>query len=393
MKAPVAFLAGVAAALGLGAYPAGATGPGPAPLAVRSTSLTQHGRELVWRVQLDRPFSPKQLLRNHESVCLLLERSGNGSVAGRLCIEGPSHRNGKARLLYSSVSSRGPGTAHVAEASITRSSTSELSASFLPESAGLGYRPLRWQVISALRPPACPAPGCVALSPRKPALLRLHTPIPAGCVPSGPAYVTNGPRNRHVIALTFDDGPWSDTPQFLDVLERKHVVATFFQIGDQVAPYDQGGALDRRMLADGDIIGDHTWNYGGDVVAGGAGAVAQINEAAAAIRKATGGFEPCLFRAPGGAVTPALISTARSLGFTTIQWDVDPRDWARPGTDAIYSNVVSNAHNGSIVIQHDGGGDRSETLAALPREIDTLRGEGYQFVTVTDLLSQRLNYK
>jgi peptidoglycan-N-acetylglucosamine deacetylase len=391
MKGLAAALVVVAGALGIAAYPAGARGPGPAP--VRSTSLTQHGQELVWRVQLDRPFSPKELLRNQESLCLLLERSGNGSVAARLCIEGPSHRHGKPRLLYSRVSSRGAGPGHVADASITRSSTSELTASFLPGSAGLDYKPLRWQVRYALRPPACPARACVALSPGRPALLRLHTPIPVGCVPTGPSYVTNGPRDRHAIALTFDDGPWPDTSQFLDVLERKHVVATFFQIGEQIAPYDQGGAIDRRMLADGDIIGDHTWNYGGDVVAGGSGAVAQIDEAAAAIRNASGGFQPCLFRAPGGAVTPALISTARSLGFTTIQWDVDPRDWARPGTDAIYSNVVSNAHSGSIVIQHDGGGDRSETLAALPREIDTLRSEGYQFVTVTDLLGQRLIYK
>ena len=63
------------------------------------------------------------------------------------------------------------------------------------------------------------------------------------------------------------------------------------------------------------------------------------------------------------------------MGFTTIQWDIDPRDWALPGTNAIYQNVISNAHPGAIVIQHDGGGNRSETLAALPREIDTLRSE------------------
>ena len=72
---------------------------------------------------------------------------------------------------------------------------------------------------------------------------------------------------------------------------------------------------------------------------------------------------------------------------------MDPRDWARPGTDAIYDNVVANAHSGAIVLQHDGGGDRSETLAALPREIATLRGEGYKFVTVTQLLGQRLLYR
>src|SRR5205085_10601337 len=119
--------------------------------------------------------------------------------------------------------------------------------------------------------------------------------------------------------------------------------------------------------------------------AGGADAVKQISQAAAAIRKATGGFEPCLFRAPGGDVTPRLLRTARSLGFTTVQWNVDPRDWARPGTRAIYSNVIRNVRDGSIVIQHDGGGDRSQTLAALPQEIETLHKEGYTFVTVTQM--------
>jgi peptidoglycan/xylan/chitin deacetylase (PgdA/CDA1 family) len=81
------------------------------------------------------------------------------------------------------------------------------------------------------------------------------------------------------------------------------------------------------------------------------------------------------------------------LGFTTIQWDIDPRDWTTPGAAAIYDNVISNAHSGAIVIQHDGGGNRSQTLAALPREIHTLRREGYQFVTVTDMLGYRLLYR
>ena len=81
------------------------------------------------------------------------------------------------------------------------------------------------------------------------------------------------------------------------------------------------------------------------------------------------------------------------MGFLTIQWDVDPRDWSRPGTAAIYSNVVGTAQNGSIILQHDGGGDRSETLAALPRELDTFKREGYGFVTIPQLLGLRLIYR
>ena len=248
-----------------------------------------------------------------------------------------------------------------------------------------------------LRPPACtprgPNPlGCVSLYPASGRLARLHVPRLVACVPRGPAFAAQGPTTGREIALTFDDGPWPDTPAFLDILERERVPATFFEIGEQISTYGEGGAIERRMLADGDMIGDHTWSHP-DVSAGGVFARDQIEQAAGAIRAATGGFEPCLFRAPYGAVSPTLESEARALGFTTIQWDVDPRDWALPGVGEIVSNVLGNAHPGAIVIQHDGGGDRSETLAALPQEITALRREGYRFVTVTTLLGDRLVYR
>jgi len=199
-------------------------------------------------------------------------------------------------------------------ATIARSSARELTATFLPAGIGTQYVPIRWQVISALKGAACvPKPGqtrCFDLLPAKPALFKLHVPQVIGCVPSGSSFVLNGSRSSHVVALTFDDGPWPDTPQFLDVLEREHVVATFFQIGEQVGTY--GPAVDRRMLADGDIIGDHTWNHA-DVSGDGSFAAGEISSAAAAIRSLTG-FNPCLFRAPGGAVSGALISEARSMG-------------------------------------------------------------------------------
>jgi peptidoglycan/xylan/chitin deacetylase (PgdA/CDA1 family) len=234
--------------------------------------------------------------------------------------------------------------------------------------------------------------GCLALFPAKSRVAKLHAPQVVGCVPSGPDYVTNGSRSVHEIALTFDDGPWYDTPQFLDILEHYQVHATFFQIGEQVPVYGgAGGAVDRRILADGDMIGDHTWNHA-DVAAGGSFAAGEIAQAAHAIKAATG-FQPCLFRAPGGAVSGGLESEARSMGFTTIEWDVDPRDWATPGTASIYHTVTTTAHNGSIILQHDGGGNRSQTLAALPQEIQFFKRQGYKFVTVTEMLGQRLLYK
>jgi peptidoglycan/xylan/chitin deacetylase (PgdA/CDA1 family) len=77
----------------------------------------------------------------------------------------------------------------------------------------------------------------------------------------------------------------------------------------------------------------------------------------------------------------------------SITWDVDPMDWAMPGTGAIYATIVDTTQPGSIVLMHDGGGDRSETLAALPQVIDTLRARGYGFETVSQLLGYRLIYE
>jgi peptidoglycan/xylan/chitin deacetylase (PgdA/CDA1 family) len=115
---------------------------------------------------------------------------------------------------------------------------------------------------------------------------------------------------------------------------------------------------------------------------------ASMDETADRIQAATG-FRPCLFRPPGGAYDSRVVSDAHSLGMTTVLWDVDPTDWKRPGADAIYSRVVSNTQPGSIVLMHDGGGDRSQTVAALPRIIHTLRERGYRFATVSHLLGQR----
>lgn len=363
------------------------------PLRVRSSSMSQNAQQITWRLEMAKPFSPGALARDGRTLCLLRERVANGSAAGSLCIYGPKPGEKTPRLFYSRITPAGPGPGHRISATIGRSSARNLTVTFVPDEIGTQYVPIRWQVISTVRGVGCvPKRGqtrCFTLFPSKPALFRMHVPQLVGCVPSGPSFVYNGSRSRHVVALTFDDGPWPDTPQFLDVLEREHVPATFFQIGEQVGTY--GPAVDRRMLADGDIIGDHTWSHP-DVSGDGSFAAGQISSTAAAIRNLTG-FNPCLFRAPGGAVSSALISEARSMGFITIQWDVDPRDWSRPGTGAIYSNVVGNAQNGSIILQHDGGGDRSETLAALPQEIDTLKRRGFGFVTLPQLLGLRLIYR
>jgi peptidoglycan/xylan/chitin deacetylase (PgdA/CDA1 family) len=93
------------------------------------------------------------------------------------------------------------------------------------------------------------------------ALARLHVPVLVGCVPAGPSLVYDGSPSLHEIALTFDDGPWSTPPtiDFVNRLAHYHVPGTFFEIGRQIPEFDPTGAVERAMLANGDMIGDHTW--------------------------------------------------------------------------------------------------------------------------------------
>ncbi len=365
------------------------------PLAVRSAALVQQGQDLVWKVEFDQPFSPGALHRDRRSLCLLIERASNGSRISQACLSGP-RRGAHAPQLIIMPTGRGPGAGSAIRATITRSSDRQLTASFLPQTVGLRYRPLRWQLASTVKAPGCATRvGCTTLFPAKPALVRLHTPQLVGCAPAGSDWVFHGPADKREIALTFDDGPWWEPPasRFVHLLAQEHAPATFFEIGEHIPTYDPHGAIERQMLADGDMIGDHTWSHPDLLALSAAQQREEIARAADAIRKATGGFEPCLFRAPDGAVNSSLLAVARSIGFATIQWDVDPRDWALPGTDAIIENVVANAHNGAIVEEHFGGGPRYQTLDALPREIAELRAKGYQLVTLTQLLGYKLLYR
>jgi peptidoglycan-N-acetylglucosamine deacetylase len=391
----------VAMAVGLGLVvgAAGASSVPAQPPGVQAASLTQAGQDLAWQVELAHSFSPGALRGDHESICLLIERAPDGAVVSEVCLAGPGHGQRSPRLLYSPITPAGPGPAVAIDATVTRSSDHELTASFLPSAVGLQYRSLRWQVISTVIAPGCTpaAPGsatCSALSPAKPATLALHTPQLAGCVATGPDWVFTGPRKVHDIALTFDDGPWWEPPtvDFVNELARLHVPATFFEIGEHIPTYDPHGTVERQMLADGDMIGDHTWSHPDLLGLSASGQREQISEAAAEIKKATG-FQPCLFRAPDGAVDSSVLGEAKSLGMTTIQWDIDPRDWALPGESEIIDNVLENAHNGGIIEEHFGGGPRFETLDALPAEVAGLRARGYQFVTLTQMLGYKLVYR
>lgn len=193
----------------------------------------------------------------------------------------------------------------------------------------------------------------------------------------------------HKIALTFDDGPDPEwTPQILDILRARHVPGTFFIIG---ANAEMSPRLVQREVDEGDDVGNHTFTHPnlGETPPG---IVALELNATQRLFEALTGRSMRLFRAPYfGDAEPTTadelvpIEIAQKMGYLAVGLHVDAEDWQRPGVDAIVNNVLNGIGNGQVVLLHDGGGDRSQTIAALPRIIDGLRAKGYQFVTVSAL--------
>jgi peptidoglycan/xylan/chitin deacetylase (PgdA/CDA1 family) len=258
-----------------------------------------------------------------------------------------------------------------------------IEARFGPGAAGLDQGAYRLHATSVWTGNGCPR-ACRDRAPDgHPASFHVYGLRLAGCRFGGIGQVFNGPAHPKRIALTFDDGPSSYTSQVVSILSDHHAFGTFFEVGQEVPGRSE---VMQSAIAHGDELGDHSMHH----TAYPSGA--DIAETARVI-KAASGFRPCLFRPPYGATNSNEIRLAAEQRMSTIRWDVDPSDWSRPGSGAIYQRVVSAAHPGAIVIMHDGGGDRSETVAALPGIIDTLQGRGYQLVTVSKLLGQRMVYR
>ncbi|MCM3921924.1 polysaccharide deacetylase family protein [Frankia sp. AiPs1] len=179
------------------------------------------------------------------------------------------------------------------------------------------------------------------------------------------------------IALTIDDGPhpvW--TPRILEVLRANRVTATFSVVGAQAVANPE---LVRRIVADGHSLCNHTMTHPQPFSRRTPDQIrVEMTRAQSAIVDA-GAEPPRLFRAPGGDWSPAVLAAATGLGMTSLGWDVDPRDWARPGTASIRQSL-GRARPGDILLCHDGGGDRAQTVAALRRVLPLLRARGLSFV-------------
>ncbi|MFI5527127.1 polysaccharide deacetylase family protein [Kitasatospora sp. NPDC051853] len=189
------------------------------------------------------------------------------------------------------------------------------------------------------------------------------------------------------VALTFDDGPHPEhTPQVLELLARHGIRAAFFCIGLHALAHPE---LVRRIVAEGHVLGNHTWSHAYLPDLGPAGLRHQLGSTGEALAEASGAGLPTLMRPPYGGRSPELMQRVAELGLTTVLWDVETNDWARPGAEVIAERVLRQVRPGSVVLMHDGGGDRSQTVAALPLMIDGLRRRGYRFVTPEELLRPR----
>ncbi|MGH6654391.1 MAG: polysaccharide deacetylase family protein [Actinocrinis sp.] len=202
------------------------------------------------------------------------------------------------------------------------------------------------------------------------------TPSGGGKVAAAPEfYVHNGPK---AIALTIDDGPSSEyTPKVLAVLAQHNITATFCMIGEQISA---NRSLVRELAQAGHAVVNHTWNHADQSKLSLASIRSQIsrtNDELAGL-----GIHPSVFRAPYGAWSKSVFQACAQANLRPLDWSVDPKDWSRPGTSTIVSRILAHTRTGSIILEHDGGGDRSQTVAALKIVLPKLLDEGYRFTAI-----------
>ncbi|HTP22473.1 MAG TPA: polysaccharide deacetylase family protein [Solirubrobacteraceae bacterium] len=195
-------------------------------------------------------------------------------------------------------------------------------------------------------------------------------------------YVRIAGAKHREIALTFDDGPGPYTPRILAILQREHVPATFFEVGIEERYFN---ASTTEIAAAGDVIGDHTEIHPAMSMLSPAKQRAQLLEEASAIERYGASF-PRLFRPPYGLWNSATLALLQRYRMLMVLWTVDTNDYLRPGVHTIVERAVRGARPGAIILLHDAGGDRSETVAALPKIIAALRLRHYRLVTVPRLL-------
>ncbi|NIH88405.1 polysaccharide deacetylase family protein [Amycolatopsis granulosa] len=223
-------------------------------------------------------------------------------------------------------------------------------------------------------------PGAAQPAPEQPpgTAAPADTAAPPG--PPGPrAPVRTTTRSGRFVALTFDDGPDPGyTPQILDLLAQHGAVATFCMVGTQVRRHPE---LVRQVLGHGMRLCDHTADHDEQLARRDEARMsADITDARADLRLAAGSDVPVpYFRAPGGNWSDTITALAVRAGMTPLGWSVDSRDWTLPGVPAIVAGVRQAVRPGAVILFHDGGGRRAQTVAALAELLPWLTAQGYQF--------------
>ncbi len=191
------------------------------------------------------------------------------------------------------------------------------------------------------------------------------TPSPSGSPTSSVIPVTD--EDEKVLYFTFDDGPNPPyTTQILDILAKHKAHATFFALGEAVNEHPD---IVKQERAAGHAIGNHTHDHR---------SLPSLSTDEVRQELNTGPSSKC-FRPPYGAINDRVREVAADLGVEVVMWNVDPRDWDKPGTDKIVDRVLSDVYPGAIILMHDGGGDRSQTVEALERLLTKLSDDGYSF--------------
>ncbi|MEH2350903.1 MAG: polysaccharide deacetylase family protein [Nostoc sp.] len=193
--------------------------------------------------------------------------------------------------------------------------------------------------------------------------------------------------NEKVIALTFDDGPGpKNTEQVLEILKKNNIKATFFMLGEMVKYFPK---VAKQVAADGHVIGNHTWHHWYFQMDA-ATAASEIDRTADIIYKTTG-EKTTLFRPPGGFLNNGLAKYAKNEKYAVMMWSEESGDAERrsPQVPMLVKNVLKYAKPGAIVLMHDGGGNRSRSVKALPEMIAGLKAQGYRFVTIPQLLEMQ----
>lgn len=239
-----------------------------------------------------------------------------------------------------------------------------------------GHRRRHGVLLASRTLPALAAPRARAAPPHERAARRLDA------LAHTRAFVSVAGDRRREVALTFDDGPGPYTPLVLRALRRLHVPATFFEVGQMIRAFPR---IAREVGHSGLPIGDHTFDHPALTALSPARQLAEIAGQAAAMRT-VGDRPPQLFRPPYGLFDATTEAILRRLSLVNVVWTLDSKDYTRPGVAWIVRNVIGGIRPGAIVLMHDGGGDRSETVAALPALVHDLRMRGYRLVTVPRLL-------